>query len=215
MTENTRAYPTLKLSYFDFHGGRGEPARLALSMAGIPFEDDRIPGPQWATFKPQTPFGQLPVLEVDGKILSQSNAINRFVGKLTGLYPEDAWQAAKCDEVCDALEALSGEMAASFRMKDQDQLRAERERLVAGPITLYLRVLDKLLVDAGGEWFADGRLTMADLKSALNVRHLLSGKLDHVPVDLCERVAPALLAHSQRVFAHPGVKAYYERVLAK
>ena len=25
----------LKLTYFDFHGGRGEPARLALSMGGI------------------------------------------------------------------------------------------------------------------------------------------------------------------------------------
>ena len=35
--------PKLKLTYFDFHGGRGEPARLALSMGGIPFEDDRVP----------------------------------------------------------------------------------------------------------------------------------------------------------------------------
>ena len=25
----------LKLTYFDFHGGRGEPARLALSIGGI------------------------------------------------------------------------------------------------------------------------------------------------------------------------------------
>jgi hypothetical protein len=32
-----------KLTYFDFHGGRGEPARLALSISGIPFEDDRVP----------------------------------------------------------------------------------------------------------------------------------------------------------------------------
>ena len=29
--------PKLKLTYFDFHGGRGEPARLALSIGGIPF----------------------------------------------------------------------------------------------------------------------------------------------------------------------------------
>ena len=27
--------PKLKLTYFDFHGGRGEPARLALSIGGI------------------------------------------------------------------------------------------------------------------------------------------------------------------------------------
>jgi glutathione S-transferase len=91
--------PRLKLTYFDFHGGRGEPARLALSMGGIPFEDDRVPPSEWERRKPNTPFGALPVLEVDGQMLAQSNAINRYVGKLTDLYPTDAWQAALCDEV--------------------------------------------------------------------------------------------------------------------
>jgi glutathione S-transferase len=75
----------LKLSYFDFHGGRGEPARLALPMGGIPFEDDRVPPSEWERGKPNTPFGALPVLEVDGQTLAQSNAINRYVGKLTAL----------------------------------------------------------------------------------------------------------------------------------
>src|SRR6187549_2390098 len=91
--------PKLKLIYFDFHGGRGEPARLALAMGGIPFEDDRVPPSEWERRKPNTPFGALPVLEVDGQTLAQSNAINRYVGKLTDLYPTDAWQAALCDEV--------------------------------------------------------------------------------------------------------------------
>ena len=69
--------PKLKLTYFDFHGGRGEPARLALAIAGIPFEDDRVPGSDWPRRKPSTPFGSLPVLEVDGAIVTQSNGINR------------------------------------------------------------------------------------------------------------------------------------------
>jgi glutathione S-transferase len=87
----------IKLTYFDFHGGRGEPARLALSMGGVPFEDDRVLPSEWQQRKPNTPFGALPVLEVDGQRLAQSNAINRYVGKLTDLYPSDAWQAALCD----------------------------------------------------------------------------------------------------------------------
>ena len=29
----------LKLTYFDFDGGRGEPARLALHIGGVTFED--------------------------------------------------------------------------------------------------------------------------------------------------------------------------------
>ena len=95
--------PKLKLIYFDFHGGRGEPARLALSMRGIPFEDDRVSPSDWERRKPNTPFGGLPVLEVDGQTLAQSNAINRYVGKITDLYPTDAWQAAFCDEAMEAV----------------------------------------------------------------------------------------------------------------
>ena len=60
----------LKLTYFDFHGGRGEPARLALSISGIPFEDDRVPPSEWGGREPQTPFGALPVLEVDEQVVA-------------------------------------------------------------------------------------------------------------------------------------------------
>ena len=59
-----------KLTYFDFHGGRGEPARMALAMAGIAFEDDRVPVGGWEQRKLDTPFGALPVLEIDGQTLA-------------------------------------------------------------------------------------------------------------------------------------------------
>jgi len=106
--------PKLKLTYFDFHGGRGEPARLALSIGGIPFEDDRVAPSDWQRRKPDTPFGALPVLEVDGQTLAQSNAINRYVGTLTDLYPSDAWQAALCDEVMEAVEDINTKLAATL-----------------------------------------------------------------------------------------------------
>src|SRR5260370_36287526 len=94
--------PKLKLTYFDFHGGRGEPARLALSIAGIPFEDDRVPGADWPRRKPSTPFGSLPVLEGDGAIVTQSNGINRYVGKLEDLYASDPLHAAVGEEALAA-----------------------------------------------------------------------------------------------------------------
>ena len=96
----------LKLTYFDFDGGRGEPARLALHIGGVAFEDHRIAGKDWPAFREKTPFFALPTLEVDGKVVSQSNSINRYVGKVTGLYPRDDWQALLCDEVMDAAEDI-------------------------------------------------------------------------------------------------------------
>lgn len=203
--------PTLALTYFDMHGGRGETARLALSIGGIEFEDRRIPIPEWAALKGGTPYGSIPVLEVDGRTVAQSNAINRYVGKLAGLYPTDDLQAALCDEVMDAVEDLTIPVVATFSISDPAELKARREALVDGLITFYLECLQKRLAAGGGEHFADGRLTVADLKTFVWIRHLQSGNLDHIPTDLVTRVAPLLAEHRARVGHHSGVKAYYEQ----
>lgn len=198
--------PALKLAYFDF-GGRAEPARLALSIAGIEFEDERIPFADWPRRKAEMPFSSLPVLTVDGRVLTQCNAINRYVGRLTDLYPDDPWQAALCDEVLDVVEDITHKIVATLDLP-AEQKKAERETLVAGPITLYLKRLQERLAVHGRQYFADGRLTIADLKVFVWIRSLKSGVLDHVPADLPDRVAPTLVEHYERVKGHPGVKAY-------
>src|SRR5512134_2117665 len=99
--------PKLVLTYFDFHGGRGEAARLIMHLAGVPFDDRRIPGKDWPALRDTMPFQAMPVLEVDGKVITQSNTINRYLGKLGGLYPKDDWQATLADEIMDAVEDIS------------------------------------------------------------------------------------------------------------
>jgi len=202
--------PKLKLTYFDFHGGRGEPARLALSIGGIPFEDDRVSPSDWERRKPNTPFGALPVLEVDGQRLAQSNAINRYVGKLTDLYPTDAWQAALCDEVMEAVEDIGTKIAATVFLPDEEKA-AQRKALVEGPIPFYLARLQQRLEAHGVRYFAADRLTVGDLKVFVWIRHLKSGVLDHVPPDLPDRVAPMLVDHYERVKNDPRVQAYYAK----
>lgn len=200
----------LKLTYFDFHGGRGEPARLALSIGGIEFEDDRVPLTDWELRKADTPYGALPVLEVDGQTLAQSNAINRYVGKLTDLYPTDPWQAALCDEVMEAVEDIINELVATFNLPEE-QKKAQRQALAEGPITFYLTRLQERLEAHGGRYFAADRLSVADLKVFIWIRQMRSGVLDHLPTDLPDRVAPKLMDHCERVKNDPGVKAYYAK----
>ncbi len=201
--------PKLELTYFDFHGGRGEPARLALYIGGVPFDDRRVKFEQWPALKPKTPFGAIPVLRVDGEELAQSNGINRFVGKLTGLYPEDPLQAAFCDEAMDAVEDISVQVVGTFSITDEEEKKARRQVLADGPIRFYLERLERRLEARGGTWFSDGRLTVADLKVFLWIRHLKSGTLDYIPTDLPDRFAPRLVEHFERVRAHPKVRAYY------
>jgi len=202
--------PKLKLTYFDFDGGRGETPRLALSIGGIAFEDARVKFPEWAALKPTTPFGGLPVLDVDGQTLAQSGGVTRYVGKLAGLYPDDALQAAFCDETMEAIEEIGGKFAASMSIKDEAEKKRLREELATGPLTQFLSALEKRLEARGGSYFADDRLTVADLRVFVWMRHLKSGKLDYIPTDLADRIAPVIAAHFERVQNHPGVKAYYE-----
>lgn len=203
---------SIKLTYFDFHGGRGEPARLALFIGGIPFQDDRVPAKDWPARKPQTPFGSMPVLEVDGRIAAQSNAINRYVGKLAGLYPTDPWQALLCDEAMDVVEEAYQTLNRTFGIQDPEELKKARTALCEGPLRQYLERIAARLAERGGGYFADGKLTVADLKVMGWIRHLRSGVLDHIPKDYVDRVAPLLVEHLKRVRGDARVDAYYRKV---
>ena len=203
--------PHLKLTYFDIHGGRGEPARLALYIGGVAFEDERISFQEFGANRASYPFKRVPLLQIDDTELSQCNSINRYVGKLAGLYPTDALQAAYCDEVMDAVEDITSKQVATMFMSDEAKKKAAREALAEGPIALYLEQVQAMLEARGGEYFADHRLTVADLKVMVWVRALRAGILDYVPADLPDKHAPKLVEHLERVLAHPKVAEYYAR----
>jgi glutathione S-transferase len=200
--------PKLVLTYFDFDGGRGEAARLIMHLGGIAFEDKRIAAKDWPAMRDKTPFQSIPVLEVDGRVITQSNTIDRYLGKLAGLYPKDGWQAALVDEVMDAVEDITTKIGNTMRLEAEAKKQA-REALAAGPIPRFLQQIEARLEAGGGEWFVEKRLTVADLKCFLWIRWLKSGALDHVPADIVDRHAPLLAKHLERVRNHPKIAAYY------
>ncbi len=199
-----------KLIYFDFDGGRGEPIRLALHIGGIDFEDLRLKFPEFRQAQPSFRFHALPVLEIDRQPITQSNAHLRYVGKLAGLYPTDDLQALYCDEAMGAVEDLSHAVGKTFGLEG-DALKQAREEFVQGRLATYIKGLDELLARGGGQFFADGRMTVADLKVFVETRTLAKGILDHVPTDIVEGLAPALAEHRERIANDPRVVAYYAR----
>lgn len=46
---------------------------------------------------------KIPVLTVDGKPLPESLAINRYLARMANLIPEDPFEAATVDALCDKL----------------------------------------------------------------------------------------------------------------
>lgn len=197
-----------KLTYFDIDGGRAEPIRIAFHAAGIDFDDNRITFDEFSKMRSSTRFTCVPVLEIDGAQITQSNALSRYIGKMAGLYPVDDLQALYCDEVLGALEDLTHHFVQTFGLEGED-FRLAREKLVDGWLSIYLKGLDQLLIRGGGEYFADNQLTVADLRAFVQTCSLCSGILDYVPTDIVQRAAPSLFEHKDRINADPRVAAYY------
>jgi len=197
-----------KLTYFDFNGGRGEPIRIAFHAAGVDFEDHRISFEEFMKVRGDMRFTCAPELEVDDVTVTQSNSMLRYVGKLAGLYPEDDLQALYCDEAMGAIEDLLHQIVRTFGLEG-DELKAAREKLVNGWLSVFIKGLAEILQRAGGKYFADNRLTVADLKVYVQIRSLRAGTLDHVPTDLVDKLAPSLVQHEERVGNDPIVTAYY------
>jgi hypothetical protein len=98
--------------------GKAEPARLAFAVKKVDFEDVLLTGSTWTELKPTTPWGQVPVLEVDGEKLAQSGVILSYLGRELGLYPGNALAAAKVDEFCDTVEECVAVCLAAAYDKD-------------------------------------------------------------------------------------------------
>jgi prostaglandin-H2 D-isomerase / glutathione transferase len=200
----------LKLTYFDFSGGRAEPARLAMHIGGIPFEDHRFASKDFDEIRKTTPLDQVPTLHVNDVQVTQSDAITRYVGKLAGLYPVDEFQALLCDEVMGALEDINVKIGETFGMEG-DALKGARDALATGPLPRYLRWLQNQLENHGGKYFADNRLTIADLKTLVVLRWLSGGVLDHIPRGLVESEAPKLVEYMNRIAVLPAIAQYYAK----
>ncbi|GMT23181.1 hypothetical protein PFISCL1PPCAC_14478, partial [Pristionchus fissidentatus] len=94
------AMPSYKLTYFPGRG-RAEVARQLFHISGTPFEDIRVPKEEWATLKAKMPFGQMPLLEVDGKPLPQSYAIFRYLANEFGFVGDSPFESAWVDALAD------------------------------------------------------------------------------------------------------------------
>src|SRR6478672_5834062 len=151
-----------KLTYFDAPVSRGEECRLALHLAGIDFEDERINAATWQAMKAETPYGGLPVLELPGQPpLAHSNAILVLIGRRHGLHPADDFEAARHEGMMQHVETLRAVISPTMRMAEADK-KAARDELVAGFLPEWARAANKNI--SGTPFFGGATLNVVDLK---------------------------------------------------
>jgi len=193
------------LIYFDFEASRGLECRLALSVAGVEFEDRRIQRAEWPALKPTLPYGALPVLEQDGRLVAQSNAILRYVGAQHGLLPSDPWVVAEHDAVLQSVEDLRYKLP-GFGLSD-DEKKTKRAEFAAGWLAQWAQTLDARIQ---GPFLEGDTLHVADIKLYTILRAFMNGIYDHLPASLFDAY-PKVQALYAAVDAHPGIRRWLDR----
>jgi len=153
---------TYKLTYFNIMG-RAEPARMLFAYKGVKYEDCRIERDKWPELKSKMPFGQIPVLEVDGKVLSQSQAINRYLGRTFGMAGANDWESAQCDMLVDGVTDVVNNLRPWFMESDEQkkkQIWTTFENEHAKP---FLTLYEKFLKEDGAGHFVGKTMTWADI----------------------------------------------------
>jgi glutathione S-transferase len=197
-----------KLSYFDAPVSRGEECRLALHIAGVDFEDNRIKSEDWAQLKAWAPFGALPVLEMAGKPpLAQSNAILAYVGRMYGLHPKDPWEAARHEAILAAVEELRAAIAPSGKIADPAEKKKAREDLASGLLKVWGASIEKQIQ---GPFVGGAQLQVADLKLFVISTSFRRGAIDHIPADVFTEFKK-LDALFDAVTQHPKVAEWRAR----
>lgn len=177
--------------------------RIALRAANVPFEDERLNFAQLTARKADSPTGQWPIIQIDGKTYTQSGAMLRWAGKKGGLYPTDDFAAFRVDEALGLLEDL---MTSVPREADPEAHKTKREAWVANKAPIFLGLLNTRYTESGGPYLLGSEMSVADLVLVGTAALLESGMFDHVPKDMLAAY-PSLVKAAEEGKKHPLVAA--------
>ena len=211
----------IKIYYSHLPFWRAEVLRVSLFIKDIPFEDVRVSREEFVNliktgFLPnnkKAPFHQLPVIEVDGKIIGQTGAIARYCGKVSNLYSDDILQAAKIDQVIDAATDITNLVSPTIREKDQNKKMEDRKVLVNKLLPRWFRYLENLLSENNSTWFVE-KMSIADIAIWRLLGWLTSGIIDGIPTSVVDDFPKLKNVHHQ-VHSHLKVQEWMMKTYGK
>lgn len=153
--------PTYKLSYFSVEA-KAELIRFIFAQAEQHYEDIRIPNEDWAAMKPTTPFGQMPILDVDREILAGGGPIARYLAEKHGLAGSNDIENTKIAGIKDVQDEVTMKLVKAFFAKEKE---AANKEMVEDFIPKYLGLMEKTIKGnpVCQDWLFGSKLTYVDL----------------------------------------------------
>ncbi|KAL6736887.1 glutathione S-transferase protein [Ancylostoma duodenale] len=195
-----------KLTYFDARGA-AEIIRQIFVLAGQEYEDVRLSREDWPKHKDEMPFGQVPVLEVDGKKLAQSFAIARFLARKFGFAGKCPFEEALVDSIADQYKDFINEVRPCLMVlmgfAEGDLEKLTKELLLPGR-EKFFGFMTKFLKESKSGYLVGDSLTYADLYLAETSAEF-SKKFPTIYDGF-----PEVKAHAEKVRSNPALKKWIE-----
>lgn len=168
----------IKLTYFNGKG-MAETSRILLAAAKVDYEDFRYPLKinDWKTYdftrdefdndkangKLWRSMGKVPFIEVDGIIISQSKAIERYLAHRYGFMGENLLEAGLIDSYCEYLRDFK---TAYHKEKKKENRKEAMDNWFNVLLVKKLEDFDKILSDNGknnSRFSLGNKLSLADI----------------------------------------------------
>jgi len=221
---------SLELVYFDI-AGVAEKVRLAFSLGHVPFTNTKVAFDEWASIKPTTPFGQLPILKIGSDTtIAQSDAMLRYAGTLAqnkgiDLYPQD--KLLQIEEALGMTNDIgrdlrpciylamnptkAGGYPESFKgtPENAELVKNVRTAFMTDDFVKYMSKIEAKLESNGNKFIAGTDTpTIADCALVPQLKHFTKGVLDHVPTT-CLDEYKNIKAYIDKFMNLPEVAAWY------
>uniref|UniRef100_A0A8C5PBM5 glutathione transferase n=1 Tax=Leptobrachium leishanense TaxID=445787 RepID=A0A8C5PBM5_9ANUR len=189
-----------KLTYFNFKG-RAELIRYIFAYKNTEYEDVRVEFSEWPALKPSIPYGQLPVLEIDGVTYHQSLAIARYLAKQAGLIGKTDLENARIDAIIDSIDDFIS--AFPWTEPDENLKKQKQDEYIKNNAPRLLEGLAKSLGDKS--YFVGDSVTWADFHW-----DCISEGLEHFDPNFAKEHAN-LQALKKRVRSIPTIATWLEK----
>ena len=132
----------IKLTYFNANGRVGL-LRAMLCYKKVPFENIMVTFEEWPKKKQEFEFHQLPMLEVNGKKMTQTIAISLYLAKQLNLYPKDFYLQYHVDSLLATRDDITP-LYRKVKSKSEEDYKAYKEQII-----LYLKRIEKRYEELG------------------------------------------------------------------
>lgn len=219
--------PKITITYWPMVGRVG-PAIMALDYAKIPYERVSASFATWAADSQDLarfPLGDIPVMDVDGRVISESHAISHYAGVLAGLWPKDAFESARAFEVLLTIEeVMTGGWGCNYFKTlmlphlNPDLTIEKQQELREGPfkshLLFYARRINEIIAHNGDNGFTVGSsLSVADFAVWMFFIQFVSGATEFVPKTIFNEFS-CLAKVFATVEAVEGLKATLDAIKA-